>query len=88
VKGVPFILLLRTAEEWATKICAKAPLGVQRTKEAMIQGRIMALEDGLRPELAFLRGMCQSEDDQEGLRALAVKRKAGIRGTISRRMGD
>jgi len=67
VKVVPLTQLLPTTKGWATKICEKAPLGVQRAKEAMIRGRIMALEDGLSLELAFFEEMLQREDHQEGL---------------------
>jgi len=73
-KVVPLAQLLPTAKEWAAKICENGPLGVRRAKEAMIRGRNMALEDGLSLELAFFEEMLQSEDYQEGLRALAESR--------------
>jgi enoyl-CoA hydratase/carnithine racemase len=72
--------LLPTAKEWAAKICENGPLGVRRAKESMIRGRNMALEDGLRMELAFFEEMLQSEDYQEGLRALAEERKPAYKG--------
>jgi enoyl-CoA hydratase/carnithine racemase len=40
----------------------------------------MALEDGLRLELAFFEEMLQSEDYKEGLRALAEGRKGEYKG--------
>jgi len=46
----------------------------------MIWGRIMALEDGISREIAFFEEMVQREDYQEGLRALAEKRKPECRG--------
>jgi len=46
----------------------------------MIRGRIMALEDELSLELAFFEGMLERGDDQEGLRALAEKRKSEYEG--------
>jgi E-phenylitaconyl-CoA hydratase len=79
-KVVPLAQLLPTAKELAATICEKAPLGIQRAKEAMIRGRDMAQEDGLRLELAFFEEMLQSEDYQEGLRALADKRKPEYKG--------
>jgi enoyl-CoA hydratase/carnithine racemase len=79
-KVVPAAQLLPTAKEWAAKICEKGPLAIRRAKEAMIRGRDMALNDGLRLELAFFEEMLQSEDYQEGLRALADKRKPEYRG--------
>jgi enoyl-CoA hydratase/carnithine racemase len=77
---VPLAQLLPTAKEWAAKICEKSLLGIQRAKEAMIRGRDMALEDGLRLELAFFEEMLQSEDYKEGLRALSEKRMPKYKG--------
>jgi E-phenylitaconyl-CoA hydratase len=79
-KVVPLAQLLPTAKEWAAKICENGPLGVRRAKEAMIRGREMALEDGLRLELTFFEEVLQSEDYQEGLRALHEERKPKYRG--------
>lgn len=79
-KVVPLAQLLSTAKEWAVKICDNTPIGIRRAKEAMIRGRNMALEDGLRLELAFFEEMLQSEDYKEGLRALAEKRKPEYKG--------
>ena len=79
-KVVPLAQLLPTAEEWAAKICENGPLGVRRAKEAMIRGRDMALEDGLRLELTFFEEVLRSEDYQEGLRALTEERKPEYKG--------
>jgi enoyl-CoA hydratase/carnithine racemase len=79
-KVVPPAELLPTAREWAAKICEKGPLAIRRAKEAMIRGREMSLEDGLRLELAFFEEMLHSEDYQEGLRALIEKRKPEYKG--------
>ena len=67
MKVVPLIQLLPRAKEWATKICAKAPLGVQRAKEAMIRGRIMALEDGLSLEPAFFEECVKAKMIRKGV---------------------
>ena len=67
--------LLPAANEWAAKICEKGPLAIRRAKEAMIRGRGMTLEDGLRLELAFFEEMLHSDEYQEGLRSLAEGRK-------------
>ena len=85
MKVVRLTQLLPTAKEWTTKIREKAPLGVQRAKEAIIRGRNMALrnmtlEGGLCLEQAFFEEMFQSEDDQEGLRALAEKQRPEYKG--------
>jgi E-phenylitaconyl-CoA hydratase len=79
-KVVPLAQLLPTAKEWAAKICENSPLGIRRAKEAMVRGRNMALEDGLRLELDFFEEMLQSEDYKEGLRALAEGRKPEYKG--------
>ena len=79
-KVVQMDQLLPTAKEWAGKICEKGPLAIRRAKEAMIRGRNMNLEDGLSLELAFFEEMLQSEDYQEGLRALVEKRDPEYRG--------
>jgi enoyl-CoA hydratase len=79
-KVVPLAQLLPTAKEWAAKICENSPHGIRRAKEAMIRGRDMALEDGLRLELAFFEEMLQSEDYKEGLRALVEGRKPEYKG--------
>ncbi|MEW6664050.1 MAG: enoyl-CoA hydratase/isomerase family protein [Thermodesulfobacteriota bacterium] len=79
-KVVPADRLLPTAREWAARICEKGPLAVRRAKEAMIRGREMALEDGLRLELAFFEEMLQSEDYREGLLSLAENRKPVYKG--------
>ena len=79
-KVVPFAQLLPTAKEWAAKICENSPLGIRRAKEAMIRGRNMALEDGLCLELSYFEEMLQSEDYQEGLRALAEGKKPEFKG--------
>jgi enoyl-CoA hydratase/carnithine racemase len=71
--------LLPTAREWAAKICEKGPLAIRRAKEAMIRGRNMTLEDGLRLELVFFEEMLHSEEYQEGLRSLAEGRKPNYR---------
>jgi enoyl-CoA hydratase/carnithine racemase len=79
-KVVPLAQLLPTAKDWAATICENGPLAIRRAKEAMIRGRNVALEDGLSLELAFFEEMLQSEDYQEGLRALAEERKPKYKG--------
>lgn len=79
-KVVPPDLLLPTAKEWGLKICEKGPLAVRRAKEAMIRGREMSLEEGLRLELAFFEEVLKSEDYREGLQSLAEQRKPRYKG--------
>ncbi len=75
-KVVPLAQLLPTAKAWAAKICENRFLAVRRAKESMVRGRNMALEDGLRLELAFFEELLQGEDYQEQLRALTQERKS------------
>jgi enoyl-CoA hydratase/carnithine racemase len=79
-KVVPLRELLRTAKEWAEKMAENGPLALRRAKEAMIRGRNMALEDGLRMELGFFEEVLRSEDYREGLRALDENRKPEYKG--------
>jgi methylglutaconyl-CoA hydratase len=46
----------------------------------MIRGKNITLENGLDLERTFFDEMLQSEDYQEGLRALAEKRKPEYKG--------
>jgi len=79
-KVVPLAQLLPTAKEWAAKICENGPLAIRRAKEAMVRGRDMVQEEGLRLELAFFEEMLRSEDYKEGLRALAEGGKPQYKG--------
>ncbi len=79
-KVVPPGQLLPTAKEWAARICEKGPLAIRRAKEAMVRGREMSLEDGLRLELAFFDEVLRSEDYREGLSALEERRKPLYKG--------
>ncbi len=75
-KVVPQEVLIPTALEWAKKICAKGPLGVRATKEAIIRGLNMDLEDGLYMEKALFDNILTTEDSFEGIAAFLEKRAA------------
>ncbi len=75
-KVVPLDELMSTAREWAEKICQKGPLGVQATKEAIIRGLNMNLEDGLYLEKALFDNTLTTEDSFEGIAAFTEKRAA------------
>jgi E-phenylitaconyl-CoA hydratase len=66
--------LATAARELARAIAAHAPLAVQATKEAVMRGRAMSLEDGLRLESFMLQMLIGTEDAAEGPRAFADKR--------------
>jgi E-phenylitaconyl-CoA hydratase len=74
-KVVPMDQLMATAEQYASIIKERAPLAVWAAKEAIMRGRNMPLEDGLRWETTIGSTTMNSEDRAEGMKAFAEKRK-------------
>ena len=72
---VPLDQLVPTAMELAETICQKGPLGVRATKEAMIKGYSLPLEEGLQLEKDLANRVGATEDFMEGTRAFAEKRQ-------------
>jgi enoyl-CoA hydratase len=77
---VPLDRLMETAEEWAAKICANAPLAIQATKEAVLRGLTMPIAEGLQLERELAVPVNLTEDSQEGVRAFAEGRKPRFQG--------
>ena len=75
-KVVPLDELMTAARKMAATICKKGPLGVQATKEAIIRGLNMNLEDGLYMEKALFDNILTTEDSHEGVSAFLEKRTA------------
>ncbi|HZQ35809.1 MAG TPA: enoyl-CoA hydratase-related protein [Dehalococcoidia bacterium] len=73
---VPKEELMPTAEAYARKIVANAPLAVRAIKELAVRSQYMHLTDGLRLESAIQQALRQTEDAKEGPRAFAEKRPA------------
>ncbi|MFC1886975.1 enoyl-CoA hydratase/isomerase family protein [Thermodesulfobacteriota bacterium] len=71
---VPKDQLMKTAKEMAQTICERGPIGVRATKEAMIRGYDMVLEDGLALEKQLATQVRTSEDFMEGARAFKERR--------------
>jgi E-phenylitaconyl-CoA hydratase len=71
---VPRDKLMDTAKEIANTIISRGPLGVRATKEAMIRGYSMTLEEGLALEKQLVAKIRATEDFMEGARAFAQKR--------------
>jgi E-phenylitaconyl-CoA hydratase len=71
---VPRDKLMETAKEVANTIISRGPLGVRTTKEAMIRGYSMPLEEGLALERQLAAQIRTTEDFMEGARAFAQKR--------------
>ena len=79
-KVVPKERLMDTAEEYARKLVANAPLAVRAIKELAVRSQYLHLSDGLRLESSIQQVLRQSEDAKEGPRAFAEKRKANWTG--------
>ncbi len=77
---VPQAELMATAEEIAGKILECGPLAVRAIKQAVLRGREMSLEDGLRLEGQLAGPIFGTEDAREGPRAFAEKRKPAYKG--------
>ncbi|MBW2092578.1 MAG: enoyl-CoA hydratase/isomerase family protein [Deltaproteobacteria bacterium] len=71
---VPRDQLMPTAMEIANTICTRGPLGVRATKEAMVRGYDMTLEEGLELERKLAAHIRTTEDFIEGASAFAQKR--------------
>jgi len=73
-KVVPLDQLMPTAKQYAETICKLGPLGVRATKEAMVRGYDMTLEEGSQLERELANRIRSTEDFMEGARAFAEKR--------------
>jgi len=71
---VPEDELAERATDWARRITANAPLAVQATKESVIRGLSVSLEEAYAIETELSRKVFQSDDAKEGPKAFAEKR--------------
>ena len=79
-KVVPLDQLMSTAKDMAGLICKKGPLGVRASKEAMIRGYSMPLEEGLELERSLNNSLRDTEDFIEGASAFKEKRQPDYKG--------
>ncbi|MEE8398424.1 MAG: enoyl-CoA hydratase-related protein [Desulfobacterales bacterium] len=77
---VPRDQLMPVAMEIAEMICERGPLGVRASKEAMIKGYDMDLEEGLALERKLNTQIRTTEDFMEGAKAFAAKRTPNYKG--------
>lgn len=77
---VPADEVLATAEAYAERILANAPLAVQAIKELAVRGRNLPLPDALRLEQSFGRHLNETEDAMEGVTAFREDREPEFRG--------
>jgi enoyl-CoA hydratase len=75
-KVVPYDELMPAAREMAARIASRGPLGIQATKEAIVRGLNMNLEDGLYMEKALFDNILTTDDSFEGVAAFLEKRTA------------
>ena len=66
--------LMARALDWAARICANAPLAVQATKESVIRGMSVTLEEAYGIEQELSRTIFATEDAKEGPLAFKEKR--------------
>jgi enoyl-CoA hydratase/carnithine racemase len=77
---VPADQLMATVEEVAGKILECGPLAIRAIKQAVLQGRQMTLEEGLKLEAQLSEAVFRTEDAREGPTAFAQKRKPEYKG--------
>jgi enoyl-CoA hydratase len=66
--------LIDRAYEWARRITANAPLAVQATKESVMRGLALSLDEAYAVESEMSKRIFQTEDAKEGPKAFAEKR--------------
>ena len=67
--------LLPKARDWAKRITANAPIAVQATKESVLRGLTVTMEEAYGIEMELAGRVFSSEDAKEGPAAFAEKRE-------------
>ncbi len=79
-KVVPVEYYLEEAKAWAKEIASKPPVAVKLGKESVLKAFDTTIEGGLEFERKNFYLLFASEDQKEGMRAFAEKRKPGWKG--------
>ena len=79
-KVVPPEQVLPEAKVLAESICRAGPLAVQATKESIIRGYNLTLEEGLRLEEKFSQFISSTQDYTEGIQSFIEKRPPEFKG--------
>ena len=77
---VPFDELMSTAKRWAAETLECSPLAVRASKEAVLKGLDLSLEEAIIEGFPGMITMRESEDFVEGPKAFAQKRKPQWKG--------
>lgn len=77
---VPVERVVAEAVELAAQIAQRAPLGVQMAKAAVNKAYDLTLQEGLEAEKTLFYFLFGTEDQKEGMRAFAEKRKPEWKG--------
>lgn len=77
---VPPGAVLARAHELAERICRNSPLAVRVTKELVLRGDTMSLDDGVRYAASLAQLLDASDDVREGTEAFAEKRQPRFTG--------
>ena len=67
--------LLAKAYDWARRITVNAPMAVQATKESVMRGLALPLDEAYAVESEMSKKVFQSDDAKEGPKAFAEKRE-------------
>jgi len=72
---VPLEELMPAARRWADEILLCSPLSVRLTKEAVLDGLLVSVDDALGRDAGRIERLLASADYAEGPKAFAEKRK-------------
>jgi E-phenylitaconyl-CoA hydratase len=77
---VPAAKLIEVADQFAQRLCERAPLAVRAIKEMAVRGANLPLGDALRLEETMQLALRQTADAREGAKAFGEKRKPRFTG--------